>query len=74
MSKLTHVMNTLHESGHGNRVQPIFISVDPERDSILRVAEYISMFHEDFIGLTGTRAELEDVTRSFKTLLGVETG
>lgn len=35
-------------------MQPVFISVDPERDSVEKVREYVKGFHPRMIGLTGT--------------------
>ena len=35
-------------------MQPVFISVDPERDSAEKVREYVKGFHPRLIGLTGT--------------------
>ena len=42
-----------------DQVRFVFISVDPERDSPERIQEYVSGFHSDFIGLTGSRDELQ---------------
>jgi len=36
------------------QVQGIFVSVDPERDSLERLATYTSYFHDNIIGITGT--------------------
>ena len=41
------------------QVQPIFISIDPERDDPARVGEYARYFYPSMIGLTGS---LEDVS------------
>lgn len=41
-----------------DQVSFVFITVDPERDSPERIQEYVSAFHPDFIGLSGSRAEL----------------
>ena len=46
-------------------VQVIFISVDPERDSIETLKEYVPYFHNDFIGLTGSDEELKHVAEIF---------
>jgi len=35
------------------KVQPVFISVDPERDSFEKVKAYVKVFHPRLIGLTG---------------------
>jgi protein SCO1/2 len=46
-------------------VQPIFITVDPERDTRV-LAEYVSAFHRSLIGLTGSPAEIRKVANSYK--------
>ena len=68
MNKLTRVMAELDRSGHGSRITPVFISVDPERDTPEKVSAYLGYFDERFIGLTGSRAALEGAADSFKTL------
>ena len=35
------------------QLQPVFISIDPERDSVPQVKEYVKEFHPRMIGLTG---------------------
>ena len=69
MSKLTSVMNGLEQRGVAGRVTPVFISVDPERDSTEKLAEFLSHFHEAFVGLTGSRAALQSAADSFRTFL-----
>ena len=69
MTKLSLVMAELDRTGHGSRITPVFISVDPERDSPEKVAEFLGFFDERFVGLTGSRAALEGAADSFKTLL-----
>ena len=41
------------EKQTGLQVQPVFISIDPERDSVKQVSSYVSEFHPRLIGLTG---------------------
>ena len=50
----------------GEAVQPIFITIDPERDSVQRLAEYVSSFHPRFIGLTGTPDEIRRIALAYK--------
>jgi protein SCO1/2 len=40
------------------RVVPIFVSVDPERDSPAVLKEYVQAFHPRLVGLTGTPAQV----------------
>ena len=45
------------------QVQPLFITVDPERDDPARVGEYARYFHPSFIGLTGSPEEVSKVAK-----------
>lgn len=47
------------------RVQTIFVSVDPERDTPARLKDYGAFFHPSIIGITGTPAEIADVARRY---------
>ena len=54
---LNDIALALDKLGEGRkRVQPIFITVDPERDTGPVVADYVKAFSPDIIGLTGTAA------------------
>lgn len=41
------------------QVQPLFVSVDPERDTLERLTEYSQFFHPKLIGLTGTKKDVD---------------
>lgn len=59
------VRELLEESGDAHAldgVQFVFVSVDPERDTPERLAEFVPYFHPDFIGVTGAEDELERLT------------
>jgi protein SCO1 len=43
------------------RVQPLFITVDPERDTPAVLKPFVANFHPRLIGLTGSRAEIDAV-------------
>ena len=47
------------------RVQPIFITVDPERDTPAAMKEYLRAFHPRLIGLGGTPAQVADAEKKF---------
>ena len=47
------------------RVIPIFVSVDPERDTPAVIKEYVAAFHPRLVGLTGTPAQLADMARRY---------
>jgi protein SCO1/2 len=43
-------------------VQVIFVSVDPERDTLEKLSEYLAYFNPGFIGVTGSQAQLAPLT------------
>lgn len=47
------------------KVQPIFVSVDPERDQGDQLMAYATYFHPDFIGITGTPDEVQKVANQY---------
>jgi protein SCO1/2 len=47
------------------RVQVVMISVDPERDTPERLGPYARAFHPSFLGLTGTREEIDAVASAY---------
>lgn len=48
------------------RIQPLFITIDPERDDVARLAEYMAPFHPRLIGLTGTPEEIAAVAKAYR--------
>ncbi|HHH39336.1 MAG TPA: SCO family protein [Sedimenticola sp.] len=47
------------------QVQALFVSVDPERDSLSRLKEYAAYFHPAILGVTGSREQLDRVTGEY---------
>jgi protein SCO1/2 len=50
-----------------DKVQPIFITVDPARDKPPVLKQFVNAFHPRLIGLTGSEAEIAAVAKSFAT-------
>ena len=48
------------------KVQPLFITVDPERDTAEHLKEYLQSFHPSFIGLTGDTSAIRAAADAFK--------
>lgn len=52
-------------------VVPVFISVDPKRDTPERMKEYLSSFDGRFVGLTGSDEQIADVVKQYKAYFSV---
>jgi protein SCO1/2 len=50
----------------GERVVPVFITIDPERDTPEALAEYVPRFHPRMIGLTGTPEQVAEAARRYR--------
>jgi cytochrome oxidase Cu insertion factor (SCO1/SenC/PrrC family) len=50
----------------GDSVQPLFVTVDPERDTAQHLAEYVPMFHPRLIGLTGSAEAIRKAADAYK--------
>src|SRR5262249_52294505 len=48
------------------QVQPLFITIDPQRDTPEQLKDYMQSFHPSFLGLTGTPAEVDAVARAYR--------
>lgn len=53
------------DPGRAARVVPIFVSVDPQRDTPAVLKEYVAAFHPRLIGLTGTPQQVADAIRKY---------
>ncbi|MDA1100790.1 MAG: SCO family protein [Proteobacteria bacterium] len=52
------------------KVQPLMITVDPERDTVDVLASYIGSFHPSFIALTGSTAQVKSVAKAYRVFFG----
>ena len=55
----------------GLDVRPIFITVDPARDTPAVLAEFTDYFHPGMLGLTGSVADINAVTQAYKVYASV---
>ena len=49
-----------------NDIEPVFITVDPERDTIKKLKIFMENFDQSITALTGTKDEIKDVLRKFR--------
>ena len=68
LQKISQVMRSLEdkEPQIAAKIQPLFITIDPERDTVEVMREYVDLFHPDLIGLTGTQAQIDDIKDKYK--------
>ena len=50
----------------GERIQPLFITVDPARDTPEHLKDYVPMFHPRLIGLTGDAAAIHSAAAAYR--------
>src|ERR687889_279470 len=50
----------------GEAVQPLFITLDPERDTQQHLADYVPLFHPGLLGLTGEASAIREAARAYK--------
>ena len=49
-----------------SEIKPVFITVDPERDTIKKLKLFMENFDQSFVALTGTNEEIKKVIKKFK--------
>lgn len=64
LAVLTQSLRQLSEQEQ-QQVQGIFISVDPERDTPEKLADYTAFFSPRILGVTGTREQIDQVVRQY---------
>ncbi|MBD3763792.1 MAG: SCO family protein [Rhodobacterales bacterium] len=63
-------VDILEEMGH--EVTPVFISVDPRRDTPELLAEFTDVMHPRMIGLTGTPEQIRAASQAYKTYYNIK--
>ena len=72
LSEMRQVMQQLGPASE--KLQVIFITVDPRRDTPQVLSKYVSAFNPTFLGLYGDEAVTARVTKDFKIIARVATG
>ncbi len=64
LQTIAQAMDLMGEGGAD--VQPLFITIDPARDTAPVLAEYVALFHPKVIGLTGTAEQIAAVAKEYR--------
>jgi len=70
LSRYAAVMKAL--GPEAERVQVLFVTLDPGRDTPARLKEYVPWFDPAFIGLTGSATEIAEATREFRIFSAIK--
>jgi len=66
-TELQVVSEALHDLGdQASQVAPIFVTIDPERDTPAVLADYVKLFDDRLIGLTGTAEQIAAIARAYR--------
>jgi len=65
-------VDILHERGYD--AQPVFVSVDPQRDTPEFLSVFVENMHPDMIGLTGTEEEVRAAARAYRAFYQRQPG
>ncbi|KAG6554741.1 hypothetical protein Mapa_003760 [Marchantia paleacea] len=65
LTKLAEAVDKI-EKKIGVQIVPVFISIDPERDTVEQVREYLKEFHPRLVGLTGSVNDIRQVAREYR--------
>ena len=71
LTKITDTLHTLEKEKDLPSVQPLFVTLDPDRDTPAKMADFLTPFHKDFVGLTGEMATIEEVAKKFRVYYSV---
>ena len=66
-AELQVISAALDELGDtAKKVTPVFITIDPERDTVEQMKSYVGNFHKQFIGLTGSMKEIRAAAKVYR--------
>ncbi len=63
---LYHMTQAMEELGGSKAVQPVFITIDPQRDTTAQLKTYAQNFHKDFIMLTGSAKQVDQAIKAYR--------
>jgi protein SCO1/2 len=66
---MARLAQALRETGnHGQGIRVLFVTVDPARDTMGRLHEYVRGFGPEFIGLRGSADALRDLAKRYRVV------
>ena len=71
LGKISVVLDSIGDEAE--YIAPLFITVDPARDTAMRMAEYTDMFDPRIVGLTGSQKQINEAIDNFKVYAARES-
>jgi len=71
---MSNVYNEYSKRQDAKELQVVFVSVDPNRDSLKHLKNYVTYFNPDFLGVTGERKQIDALTKSVGAMYDFEDG
>jgi protein SCO1/2 len=65
LQKVAEILDGL-PADKADKIHPLFITIDPERDTVETLQNYVPLFHEDIMGLTGTVDDIHKTLDDWK--------
>ncbi|XP_014681412.1 PREDICTED: multidrug resistance protein 1-like [Priapulus caudatus] len=66
IEKMCEVVDKIEAMENIPGVTPLFITVDPDRDDVATVKQYVEEFSPKLLGLTGSKEQLQEVCRAYR--------
>lgn len=68
LQTMSDAIDALGEAG--DKVTPIFITIDPARDTVAQMKAYAANFHPRLVALTGSEAEIAQAAKAYRVYYG----
>lgn len=68
LSSMAAALDILEEgnAAASEKITPVFVTIDPERDTVELIAEYAAAFHPRMVGLTGPLTDIDAMARKYR--------
>ncbi len=68
LQKISQVMKAFEKDTpeQAERLQPLFITIDPARDDVQAMNAYVKLFHPRLVGLTGTQPQIDFIAKAYR--------
>eukprot|EP01063_Lacrimia_lanifica_P004529 TRINITY_DN12544_c0_g2_i3.p1 TRINITY_DN12544_c0_g2~~TRINITY_DN12544_c0_g2_i3.p1 ORF type:complete len:283 (+),score=101.32 TRINITY_DN12544_c0_g2_i3:66-914(+) len=71
LRKITECLTDIERDAALPLVTPLFVTLDPERDTPGRLKDFLRPFHKRFVGLTGSQEVIEKAAKQFRVYFSV---